>query len=102
MKYGAYLPAPNGEVSVYRTLNLSEKEIWDIGHEYVAKPSNRNLYARGDITASAIRKTNLDIVPETNPHPLHANIVNWPLEKDGQKMLAVEIANTAKLAMPPG
>ena len=100
VKYGAYLPAPNGETSVYRISNIVEKEIWDIGRKYVAGPSKRTLRARGDTTAVAISKTVLEISPETTPHPLHANIVNWPSEKDEQKMLAVEIANEATLVMP--
>lgn len=99
MKYGAYMPAPNGETSVFRTSNLSDGEIWDIGYKYVAEPSMRSLYARGDTTAATIRKTGLDIVPETTPHPLHSNIVKWPSEKDEQKMLAVEIANQATLTV---
>ncbi|MCU7904395.1 MAG: hypothetical protein KZQ76_00835 [Candidatus Thiodiazotropha sp. (ex Epidulcina cf. delphinae)] len=101
VKYGAYLPAPNGEASVYRISNLSEKEIWDIGQEYVAGPSKRTLRARGDTAAAVITASGLEIVLETAPHPLHANIVNWPSEKDKQKMLAVEIANEAKLVMQP-
>ncbi|MDX2415851.1 MAG: hypothetical protein QNK19_00100 [Xanthomonadales bacterium] len=101
VKYGAYLPAPNGEASVYRISNISEKQIWDIGREYVAVPSMRTLYARGDTTATVVTKTGLEIVPETTKHSLHANIVNWPSEKHEQKMLALEIANKAELAMPP-
>ena len=101
MKYGAYLPAPNGETSVYRISNIPEKEIWDIGREYVAEPSKRTLYARGDTTAALITKTGLEIVPETTSHPLHANIVNWPTEKHEQKMVAVEIANEATLVLQP-
>ena len=101
VKYGAYLPAPNGEASVYRISNISEKEIWDIGQEYVAGPSKRTLRARGDTAAAVITKTGLEFVPETTPHPLHANIANWPLQKDEQKMLAVEMANQAKLVTPP-
>jgi len=54
VKYGAYLPAPNGETSVYRISNLVEKEIWDIGRKYVAGPSKRTLRARGDTTAVEI------------------------------------------------
>jgi hypothetical protein len=100
VKYGAYMPAPNGETSVYRISNIAENEIWDIGRKYVAGPSKRTLRARGDTTAELITKTGLEISPETTPHPLHANIVNWPSEKDEQKMLAVEIANEATLVTP--
>jgi len=101
VKYGAYLPAPNGETSVYRISNIPEKEIWDIGREYVAEPSKRTLYAKGDTTAALITKTGLEIVPETTSHPLHANILNWPTEKHEQKMVAVEIANEATLVVQP-
>ena len=101
VKYAAYLPAPNGETSVYRTSLLSEEEIWKIGQEYVAKPSKRTLYARGDTTAAVILKTGLDVTPETTPHPLHANILNWPSEKDEKKMFAIEIVNEATLAVCP-
>lgn len=100
VKYGAYLPAPDGETSVYRITGLSEEGVWEIGQEYVAKPSNRTLYARGDTPAIVILKTGLALVPETTPHPLHANITNWPADKDEQKMLALEIANEAVLAQP--
>jgi len=101
VKYGAYLPAPNGETSVYRVSSLSNEEIWKIGRRYVVEPTNRTLYARGDTTASVILKTELGITPEKSPHPLHANIVNWPLEKDEKKMLAMEIVNETTLAIPP-
>jgi len=101
VKYGAYLPAPDGETSVYRISNLSDDAIWTIGQEYVAKSSSRSLYGRGDTAAEVIMTTGLDIVPEVTPHPLHANIVNWPSEKDERKILAIEIANEAVLTLPP-
>lgn len=101
VKYGAYLPAQNGETSVYRTSTLPEAEIWKIGKQYVAEPMDRTLYARGDTPVSVIVKTILEVVPEITPHPLHANIVKWPSGKDEKKMLAVEIANEATLEIYP-
>ena len=99
--FGAYLPASNGETSVYRTSGVPEEEIWNIGREDVAKPRERTLHARGDVTSAAIVKTGLKVVPDTSPHPRHANIIGWPPEKDKQKMLAVEIADASKLMLPP-
>ncbi len=101
VKYAAYLPAPNGETSVYRTSELAEADIWDIGQEYVAQPREKTLYAKGYTTASVIINTGLSVVPETTPHPLHANILSWPSEKHEQKMLALEIANQATLTLHP-
>lgn len=101
VKSGTYLPAPNGETSVYLTSGVSEEKIWNIGREYVAKPRERTLHARGDVTVVAIVKTGLKVVPDTGPHPRHANITGWPPEKDERKMLAVEIADASKLMLPP-
>jgi hypothetical protein len=100
VKYGAYMPAPDGETSVYRTFELAEKEIWAIGQSLVASPTNRTLYARGDTTVAVVKNTGLRVVPETTLHPLHANIVGWPKEKGEQKVLAIELANEARLALP--
>ena len=62
VKYGAYLPAPDGETSVYRISNLSDDAIWTIGQEYVAKSSSRSLYGRGDTAAEVIMTTGLDLI----------------------------------------
>ena len=101
VKYGAYMPTGTGEASIYRTTELGEPEIWKIGREYVEKSTNRNLRARGDSAAAVIMDTGLDIKPDNVPHPRHANIVNWPSPKDEQKLLAIQIANKAVLAILP-
>lgn len=85
---------------MYRTSDVPEEEIWNIGREAVAKPRDGSLYARGDVPVAAIVKTGLKVVPDTGPHPRHANITGWPPEKDKQKMLAVEIADASELMLP--
>jgi len=99
VKYGAFLPAPNGETSVYRTCKLSNEEIWKIGKENVSIPRKRTLYARGDTFAFVFTKKGLHVEPAPEPHPLHANVLNWSNENSERKMLAVEIANEASLVV---
>ncbi len=99
VKYHAYMPARNGETSVYRTSELSVEEIWDIGQKYVATPTERTLYAKGESLTVNIRTIGLDVAPETSVHSLHANIVDWPEDKDDQRMLAIEISNESKLTI---
>ena len=101
VKYQAYLPAPNGKSSVYRTSGLSDNEIWDIGQIHVANPTNRNLHAKGECKTKVFRNAGLDIVPDTVPHQRHANIVNWPSDKAKRLELAVEISNEAELTVSP-
>jgi len=98
------MPPPNLRESVYRTTNKPSAEIWEIGELFVAKPMSekvgkiKTIQGRADITAVQImNKKGLDVSPDTEPHPFHANIIGWPEAKDEQKMLAVELANEASL-----
>lgn len=100
VKYAAFLPDKNGETSVFRISGCTENEIWDIGINHVAKLSGRILKARGDFAASHVRKSSLDVISETSRHDLHANLVNWPTERDEQKLIAIELANSTKLCKP--
>lgn len=101
VKYAAFLPAKNGETSVYRTSSLDDSIVWNIGKQYVADPQSKEIKARGDLKALHVLKLGLEIEPTKLPHPRHANIINWPKEKDEQKMLAIELANQSLLLFPP-
>ncbi len=100
IKYNALMPK-NNESSVYRIHDLSHDEIWSIGHNFVEKLSERTLYARGDLVASDVLETGLNIVPDTTQHPLHANIVGWPPEKPKKLILAKKLAQKAHLYENP-
>lgn len=95
------MPASNGEASSYRTSGLTELDIWLIGTEYVAKPRNKLLRARGDTTAATITSLGLEVTPAPQPHPRHTNITNWPHEDSEKKLVAIELANSATLELPP-
>lgn len=51
VKYAVFLPAPNGETSVFRISNLSDNEIWEIGDIEVAQKRGMPLLGRADISA---------------------------------------------------
>lgn len=96
VKYGAFLPAPNGETSVFRISNLSDNEVWDIGDKEVAQKRGMLVLGRADILAFHVLQRRLRIIPDDNP-PRHANIVGWPEEKSEQKLIAMELAENAQL-----
>lgn len=98
VKYVVFMPAPNGETSVFRISNLSEGEIWEIGNCKVAQKRELPLLGRADILASCILDRNLKLIPDNNP-PRHANIVGWPSEKSEQKLIAMELAVNAQLPL---
>lgn len=95
VKPDAFIPHPHEELSVTRHRKLSDKKLWDIGKS-VARKRPSNLYGRADIQALQARKQNIDVVPR----PLwknrnHACLVGWPVEKEKQKIIAIEIAASA-------
>lgn len=96
VKYSAFLPAPNGETSVFRISNLSNSEIWEIGDREVAQNRSLSLLGRADISVFHVLNKNLKLIPDNCP-PRHANIVNWPTEKSEQKLIAIELAESSQL-----
>lgn len=101
VRYTTFLPNRDGETSVYKTQSLDNGEIWDIGERYVAKPCNKTLRARADITASDVFNEGLKIEPDATIHELHANIIGWPEQKDKQKLIAIELEKDARLYLCP-
>jgi len=102
VRFGAFMPY-KGETSVFRIASLANKDIWNIGDKFVAKPRGRSIKSRADITVKAIQSVKdkeLKVVSETSTHPLHANIVGWPADESAQQMLAVELANESTLYFP--
>lgn len=99
VKYSAYMPANDGKSSVYRTQKLSAIEIWEIGVEFVEKRrrDGKKILARADIQASEIFKQKLQIIPEENPHKLHANLTEWPIEKSKRMSIALKLAQDSEL-----
>ncbi|MDZ7661958.1 hypothetical protein [Thiohalophilus sp.] len=98
IKSVAFIPSPkNDETSVFRISNLNDDDVWAIGHNHVARLRKQSLKARADLLAAGPRSLSLDVTPETTLHKLHANIVNWPTERDDKIELAIDLAKMATL-----
>jgi len=98
VKYAAFLPAPNGETSVFRVSGLDDNSTWEIGNKEVAMRRGIPVLGRADILASRVFSRKLKIVPDDNPLR-HANITGWPEEKSEQKLIAIEMAEDARLCL---
>lgn len=81
IKAAAFFPPyRKPEISVYRIHELLDYAVWSIGDDYVAPhfpKANGRFSARADLFTSAVRKQRLNVVPDTEPHERHANIVGW-------------------------
>jgi hypothetical protein len=97
VKPDAFIPS-NTELSVTRHLNLTEEKIWKIGRRIAGGMSTpRLLHGRADVETCHVIAQGLDVVSQpVLDNPNHANIVNWPAEKNARKMCALEIATAAR------
>jgi len=109
VKVDAFLPpkpkppgSPERQMSVYRTMNCGETEIWSMGDRYVANPgADRFVLARGDLEAETVFGQDLKIAPHPTPHKRHANIVNWPDEESNARRRAKALALAEKSRLVP-
>ena len=85
----------NEETSVFCISSISEEEIWSVGVNHVGKNMVPSLKARADIICGRVQEIGLDVFSETSSHPLHANITNWPLERDEKLELAIVLAKSS-------
>lgn len=99
VKYGAFLPAKDNKVSVYRINKYTENEISELDKQFVSGKRNDGKIskARADLFAIEIRKSQLDIISEPTPHKDHANIEGYTSDKSAQKLKAIELASHARL-----
>lgn len=91
----AFIPR-DSELSVTRHLHLTEENIWNIGRR-IAEKRSCTLYGRADVETRHVLAQGLDVMAQPVPdNPNHANIINWPAEKDARIMCALQIAEAAR------
>ncbi len=101
VKYGAFIPPPDSvDLSIFCISALSEKEVWEIGWRNV-ETEKRRLKARADIFVSNVYENNLEVVPDPQPHELHANITPFPIDRRERDHIARRLALASKLVLPP-
>ena len=97
VKYSAYLPNPsNSETSVFRTSDIADDQVWDIGDREVSVNRGKPILGRADIIADVVISKDLVMLPNEPPER-HANITGWPDERSEQRMIALELAAEACL-----
>jgi hypothetical protein len=90
LKAAGLIPFKYVELSVYRTVSLSESLIWKMGDVFVAALRKRPVVARAKFPASLITSRGLQVRPQ-EPPPRHADLLPWPTEKHAQLSIAQQI-----------
>ena len=100
IRHNLFMPyKEDNSTSVFRVVNLSETDIWNIGNVNVAEPQDKQLIARADIEVSNIEPIGDLIVKSAEPPERHAIITNWPNQREDQIELAKELALSAGKAI---
>ncbi|MFA6058612.1 MAG: hypothetical protein WC756_10475 [Taibaiella sp.] len=98
----AFHPHPERrDLSVYRTKNISDQEIWFISDKFctAARP-DKPAVARAEIPANLPPIHSLRLVPDGNPHPRHLNIEDFPpLSSPALTIIKTQMANEAMTYM---
>ena len=99
VKPRAFHPARRDhKTSVFRVQGLTEHQVWRVGDVYVALPLGGEVLARAELSVAQIADAGLRL--ESAEPPLrHANIVEWPPEKDAWMSRAQELAAVATLRL---
>lgn len=92
VKHHAFMPPSDKRLSVFRTDELAEEEIWALGDSLRAEA----MAARADITVLSVKATGLAVDPD-EPPPRHACIVGWPPDESAILEKAVQLSLKALL-----
>ena len=100
IKADPFVPYSHVELSVTRHVGLSEKLIW-IDGDKVAE--NRGpLVGRVDVQVARFEQVKLKVFPDPlEGRPNHANVKGWPVAKEEQKLLALELVRGLTLTPVP-
>lgn len=95
LHWRALTPNKDGETSVYRTDGWLYDQTKDVGVEEVARPQGKAIVGWADFIAQVVYTVSLKIRPDRDPLSRHADIINWPAEKDRHKSIAIDLAAEA-------
>jgi hypothetical protein len=102
VKAGAFMPAPDGAISVTRHREATQDELWQVG-QAIARLRDSTLYARADVLSATCASWQLSVkAAPIDGNPNHANVAGWPMQdKARRKLIAEEIALVAEFVPLP-
>lgn len=85
------------ELSVFRTSNLSDDEVWEIG-ESIIRNTERTVYGGANLIAVSVLGLGLGLRADKEPSR-HASITGFPVEKYERQDIANELAAASVLVL---
>lgn len=88
------MPPPNLRLSVFLVSNLSDQQIWELAVENV-EPARGTVIGRGNLSVSQVVARRLKVSSDVDPTSRHANIIDWPEDRDERATIAKDLAADA-------
>ena len=93
VKQTAFIPGNEGRLSVFRIDGLMLGDIEALGKQHISK-----FYGWAQLKTADVEKTSLKIDFNNQPER-HADLVNWPPDKEERKSIALELATASTLVL---
>jgi hypothetical protein len=94
IKHSAFMPPPTLRLSVFLVSNLSDQQIWELAVENV-EPARGTVIGRGNLSVSQVVARRLKVSSDVDPTSRHANIIDWPEDRDERATIAKDLAADA-------
>ena len=96
VKADAFVPHPYQDLSVDRHRSATMEDLWQSGARVAAK-CGKTLHGRADFPTTACLQNKLTVKADPEGgNPNHAIIIGWPADKPLQKIIALELAASAR------
>ena len=100
VRHTAFSPPRSQRLSVYWISNVPDLEIWSIGNTYVA-PARGPILGCADLNSLVVYENNLAVEVTGEPHPRHADIINWDTDRRKARLQATKLADRSILVIVP-
>jgi hypothetical protein len=90
-------PPPDFKLSVTRHIDLSVSALWQLGQAVADARPAATLHGRAELKVVDVKRQTLQVDAAPVPENLnHAHIAGWPPDKPAQKIIAIELAASAR------
>jgi hypothetical protein len=98
LRQDGFMPQPlDLKLSVTRHIDLSDLALWQLGQAVADAIPTAIPYGRADLKVVDVKRQTLQVDAAPLPENLnHANIAGWPPDKPAQKIIAIELAASAR------
>lgn len=99
VKHTAFHPPRDNRLSVYWVTGIADDEVWAIGDAHVAPQRGPILGLAAFNSLRACYECDLRVEVTGVPHPRHADVIGWSVDKQRARLQALKLADKSSLKL---